>query len=89
MQSNTTSVSEAQKKSHLTSSNTQTPIPPISSSNKLPQHIGGHNGPTNHASHGAQGSSPTQTTINLTMGNITSNKSNYTSSNMAGPPPLR
>ncbi|XP_072165090.1 cyclin-dependent kinase-like 2 [Diadema setosum] len=62
------------------------PILPICSTNKLPSHIGGHNGPTNHAS---QGASPTQTTINLTMGNITSNKSNFSSSNMAGPPPLR
>lgn len=100
--SNTTSLNEAQKKSTSTLNATQsggpTPIPLISSSNKLPQHIAGsHNGPTNHASHSqhhpghsqGQGSSPTQTTINLTMGNITSNKSNFTSSNLAGPPPLR
>ncbi|XP_041485683.1 cyclin-dependent kinase-like 2 isoform X1 [Lytechinus variegatus] len=91
--SNPSSMAEMQKKSSIatTPSNSTAPsIQHISSSSKLPQHIGGHNGPTNHTSHqSGQGSSPTQTTINLTMGNITSNKSNYSSTGMAGPPPLR
>nr|XP_054774035.1 cyclin-dependent kinase-like 2 [Lytechinus pictus] len=90
--SNPSSMADMQKRSiATTSSNSTAPsIQHISSSSKLPQHIGGHNGPTNHTSHqSGQGSSPTQTTINLTMGNITSNKSNYSSTGMAGPPPLR
>ncbi|PIK48275.1 putative cyclin-dependent kinase-like 2 [Apostichopus japonicus] len=48
----------------------------------------GHNGTHNHVSP-QMSSSQQQTTINLTMGNITSNRGNYTPASYAGPPGLK
>lgn len=66
-------------------------IPPINTpSNKMvpPIHTTSQNGMSTTQQSAGQGASQ-QTTINLTMGNITSNRANYTPSTFAGPPGLK
>ncbi|XP_071829724.1 cyclin-dependent kinase-like 4 [Apostichopus japonicus] len=67
-------------------------IPPINNTpaNKVvsSSQSTGHNGTHNHVSP-QMSSSQQQTTINLTMGNITSNRGNYTPASYAGPPGLK
>lgn len=62
-------------------------IPPISKASSSSQPAGQNGVHNNHVT--PHVSSSQQTTINLTMGSITSNRTNYTPASFAGPPGLK